>query len=64
MSHKAFLPCAGTLALAATLAGISPALSHVIVGPRFFPSTLTFERKPVSVSKRTSLRAADTEIGT
>jgi len=39
MSYKASLACAA----AATLAGISPAFSHVIVGSRFFPATLTFD---------------------
>jgi hypothetical protein len=43
MSPKTSLVRAGAFAAAAILAGISPALSHVIVGPRFFPSTLTFD---------------------
>ena len=43
MSPKTSLACAGALAAAATLAGIGPALPHVIVGPRFFPSTLSFD---------------------
>jgi hypothetical protein len=36
MSHKASLACAGAFAAVATLAGISPALSHTIVGNRVF----------------------------
>jgi hypothetical protein len=43
MSHKASLACAGALAAAATLAGITPALSHTIVGNRVFPATLTID---------------------
>lgn len=43
MSHKASLACAGALAAAATFAGISPALAHVFVGARFFPTTLLVE---------------------
>ena len=43
MSHKASLACAGAFAAAATLAGISPALSHTIVGNRLFPATLDID---------------------
>jgi hypothetical protein len=43
MSHKASLACAGALAAAATLAGISPVLSHTIVGNRVFPATLAID---------------------
>lgn len=43
MSHKASLAYAGAIAAAATLAGIGPALSHIFVGNRFFPATLTFD---------------------
>ena len=43
MSHKASLACAGAFAAAATLAGISPALSHTIVGNRVFPATLDID---------------------
>jgi hypothetical protein len=43
MSHKVSLACAGTIAAAATLAGISPALSHTIVGNRVFPATLEID---------------------
>jgi hypothetical protein len=43
MSHKASLACAGAFAAAATLAGISPALSHTIVGNRVFPATLEID---------------------
>ncbi|MGH7783584.1 MAG: hypothetical protein ACREO5_07070 [Candidatus Binatia bacterium] len=43
MSCKASLACAGAFAAAAFLAGIGPALPHVIVGPRFFPATLSFD---------------------
>lgn len=43
MSHKASLACTGAFAAAAILAGIGPALSHIFVGPRFFPTTLLNE---------------------
>jgi hypothetical protein len=43
MSHKASLACAGAFAAVATLAGISPALSHTIVGNRVFPATLDID---------------------
>jgi hypothetical protein len=43
MSHKASLACAGAFAAAATLADISPALSHTIVGNRVFPATLDID---------------------
>jgi hypothetical protein len=43
MSHKASLACTGAIAAAATLAGISPALSHTIVGNRVFPATLAID---------------------
>jgi hypothetical protein len=43
MSSKTSLACAGAFAAAATLAGISPALSHTIVGNRVFPATLTID---------------------
>lgn len=43
MSHKASLACAGAIAAAATLAGLSPALSHTIVGNRVFPATLDID---------------------
>jgi hypothetical protein len=43
MSHKASLACTGAFAAAATLAGISPALSHTIVGNRVFPATLDID---------------------
>jgi hypothetical protein len=43
MSHKASLACAGAIAAAATLADISPALSHTIVGNRVFPATLDID---------------------
>ena len=42
-SHKASLACAGAFAAAASLAGIGPALSHVIVGNRVFPATLEID---------------------
>ena len=42
MSHKASLACAGAFA-AAALAGISPALSHTIIGNRVFPATLDID---------------------
>ena len=40
---KLSLACAGAFAAAATLAGISPALSHTIVGNRVFPATLDID---------------------
>jgi hypothetical protein len=43
MSHKTSLACAGAFAAAATLAGISPALSHTVVGQRVFPATLEID---------------------
>ena len=43
MSHKRSLACAGAFAAAAALAGISPALSHTIVGNRVFPATLAID---------------------
>lgn len=43
MSHKTSLACAGAIAAAATIAGISPALSHTIVGNRVFPATLEID---------------------
>jgi hypothetical protein len=43
MSHKLSLACAGAFLAAATLAGISPALSHTIVGNRVFPATLAID---------------------
>jgi hypothetical protein len=43
MSPKRSLACAGAFAVAATLAGLSPALSHTIVGNRVFPATLTID---------------------
>jgi hypothetical protein len=43
MSHKASLACTGAFAAAAILAGISPALSHTIVGQRVFPATLAID---------------------
>jgi hypothetical protein len=43
MSHKASLACAGAIAAAATLACISPALSHTIIGNRVFPATLAID---------------------
>src|ERR1700730_1586421 len=43
MSHKASLARAGAFAAAATLAGVSPALSHTIVGNRVFPATLDID---------------------
>jgi hypothetical protein len=43
MSHKASMACAGAFAAAASLAGISPAFSHTIVGDRVFPATLTID---------------------
>ena len=43
MSHKASLACAVAFAAVATLAGISPALSHTIVGNRVFPATLDID---------------------
>jgi hypothetical protein len=43
MSRKASLACAGAIAAAATLAGISPVLSHTIVGQRVFPATLAID---------------------
>jgi hypothetical protein len=43
MSHKVSLACAGAFAAAAALAGISPALSHTIVGNRVFPATLDID---------------------
>jgi hypothetical protein len=43
MSHKLSLACAGAFLAAATLAGISPALSHTIVDNRVFPATLTID---------------------
>jgi hypothetical protein len=43
MFRKASLACAGAFAAAASLAGIGPALSHVIVGNRVFPATLEID---------------------
>jgi hypothetical protein len=43
MSHKASMACAGAFAAAASLAGISPAFSHTIVGNRVFPATLDID---------------------
>ena len=43
MSHKASMACAGAFPAAASLAGISPAFSHTIVGDRVFPATLTID---------------------
>ncbi len=43
MPTKSPLARAGVLAAAATLAGISPALSHTIVGQRVFPATLEID---------------------
>ncbi len=43
MSHKTSLACAGAFAAVATVAGISPALSHTIVGNRVFPATLDID---------------------
>jgi hypothetical protein len=43
MSYKTSMACAGAIAAAATLAGISPALSHTIVGNRVFPATLAID---------------------
>ncbi|HUZ90739.1 MAG TPA: hypothetical protein VMU78_02385 [Methylocella sp.] len=40
MSRKVSMACAGVFAAVASLAGISPALSHTIVGNRVFPATL------------------------
>jgi len=43
MSHKTSLACAGAFAAAATLAGISPAVCHTVVGNRVFPATLEID---------------------
>jgi hypothetical protein len=43
MSQKFYLARAGVFAAAAILAGIGPAFSHIFVGNRFFPATLTFD---------------------
>jgi hypothetical protein len=43
MSHKASRACAGAIAAAAIIAGISPASSHTIIGNRIFPATLTID---------------------
>lgn len=43
MSSKVSLACAGAFAAAATLAGISPALAHTVVGNRVFPATLQID---------------------
>ncbi len=43
MSNKISPICAGAFVAAATLAGISPALSHTIVGNRVFPATLDID---------------------
>jgi hypothetical protein len=43
MSYKASMACAGAFAAVASLAGISPALSHTIVGNRVFPATLAID---------------------
>src|SRR5437763_6963587 len=43
MSHQTSLACAGAFAAAAALAGVSPALSHTIVGNRVFPATLAID---------------------
>jgi hypothetical protein len=43
MSYKVSMACAGAFAAAATLAGISPAHSHTIVGNRLFPATLAID---------------------
>jgi hypothetical protein len=43
MSHKTSRTYAGALIAAAALAGVSPALSHTIVGNRVFPATLTID---------------------
>ncbi len=43
MSLKRSLACAGAFAAAAALAGISPALSHTVVGNRVFPATLAID---------------------
>lgn len=42
MSHPASKAFAGVLAIAAAV-DVTPAFSHVIVGPRFFPATLNIE---------------------
>ncbi len=43
MFLKTSVACAGAFVAAATLAGISPALSHTIVGNRVFPATLDID---------------------
>jgi len=43
MSLKRSLARAGAFAVAATLVGISPALSHTVVGNRVFPATLDID---------------------
>ena len=43
MSSRTSLACAGAFAAAAILAGVSPALSHTIVGNRVFPATLEID---------------------
>lgn len=43
MFRKISLACAGAFATAATLAGMSPALSHTVVGNRVFPATLEID---------------------
>jgi hypothetical protein len=43
MYRKTYLACAGAFAAAASLAGISPALSHTVVGNRVFPATLDID---------------------
>jgi hypothetical protein len=40
MSRKTSMARAGVFAAAASLAGISPALSHTVIGDRLFPATL------------------------
>lgn len=43
MSHQASKASVGALAAAAMFISANPAFSHVIVGSRFFPATLTFD---------------------
>jgi len=43
MSHKTSVAYTGAFIAAAALAGVSPALSHTIVGDRVFPATLSID---------------------
>jgi hypothetical protein len=63
LPYRASKAFAGALGVAAVVVTATPALSHVIVGPRFFPATLTIEDPGVndeaSLPSFTSLTGPD-----